>query len=179
MWYDPGTGERSGHMKRLRHWLLNFAAAVSLFCCVGICVLWALSYPSIFRGSSPNGMYLGPGRAVIPSASPRWEIWSRNGWIILYQTRAFQTQASAAPPPAGAVRVPTFIVQMQDRFSVPHAVPMLLSLVLPALAIRQHRRMQKLRREGHCPTCGYDLRATPDRCPECGAIPSAAKGAAA
>jgi hypothetical protein len=40
-----------------------------------------------------------------------------------------------------------------------------------ALAAWLLPRSEESEQRGLCATCGYDLRATPGRCPECGAVP--------
>ncbi len=61
---------------------------------------------------------------------------------------------------------------------LPHWLTIWPALLLPLIWTTrrgvQWRRERRRRNAGCCVRCGYDLRATPERCPECGHVPAEA-----
>ena len=82
---------------------------------------------------------------------------------------------------------PSYIAASHGRLMVTHLLLILITAMLPArwlLGLSRRRKDRRLAR-GQCPSCAYDLRATPGRCPECGwaaaageAVPAASGGGA-
>jgi hypothetical protein len=65
------------------------------------------------------------------------------------------------------------IVAWSEIFCV-FLVPLATGVVVAVVVARRRLPGYWVRRriaEGCCPVCNYDLRATPERCPECGAVP--------
>jgi hypothetical protein len=65
------------------------------------------------------------------------------------------------------------------NFGIPYWLIVLLSSALPLWAIYSRWTQRRRHREGLCLVCGYDLRASTDRCPECGEPISASPAPAA
>ena len=63
------------------------------------------------------------------------------------------------------------VLGVEQRYPVPVGCLLMLPAAWPAArAWHYHRQRLVLHRiaAGQCTACGYDLRATPGRCPECG-----------
>lgn len=65
-------------------------------------------------------------------------------------------------------------VSRSNQLSVPYWLITIVAALPIAPWCWQWIRRRQRSRAGMCASCGYDLRATPDRCPECGATPPVA-----
>ena len=95
------------------------------------------------------------------------------GWTDRRHTRGSLT---APGVPADADQ--GYVVQRYRIAKIPLLLPLLLTAALPisrAARFTTRRARRRRARHGHCPACGYDLRATPGRCPECGHVPAGVK----
>jgi hypothetical protein len=102
------------------------------------------------------------------------------GWGSDLPSRWLTVEAREVPTSASGYRFAGFSLLRDDfgttAFVVPYWFPTVCTGLASAWLLRRRLRLGRFG-PGLCARCGYDLRATPDRCPECGepSMPAAAK----
>jgi hypothetical protein len=157
---------------------LNFLTALSLLLWLAAVAAW-LAVPR----SREYGVH---------AAGHRWTVRMVRGeaWLDVSEGR-WEPDGRWGPPPGKMYRLPVgprrflpggFAYERSNGTNprqvsqtwvfVPYWFLLSAPAVLPAAwAVRwfvRGRRAARSRKAPTCPTCGYDLRATPERCPECG-----------
>jgi hypothetical protein len=184
-------------MRPVRRRLLNLVTALSLLLCVTVTVAWRRSYAVgeryAYTGSGGStalawtGGYLRLERASATQSLP-FEM--NRGWHFSREPTTDPHLRMPRFPGARYWRWGPFAysrsgggeddVAVYRRFLAPFWLPVALFAAAPAWwVIGAARRAQRRRRAIRClcPLCGYDLRATPGRCPECGAEASISSSA--
>ena len=123
------------------------------------------------RGSIGGG-YVRVAHPGVPKFTEGWRYTAAapaNPWPLRFTLLGFSYWNTTLPPTRQWGPALAF------GLTVPHGLLAALLAVGPAVTARCSwlSRRRRLRTAGGlCVACGYDLRATPERCPECGTIPA-------
>jgi hypothetical protein len=176
----------------MRWRLFNFAtAAASGVLCVAAATLWVRSHSvadQLNRSQADGYTLLSSDRGALayvvvdespPAGGPTAWHWARAYGGTFGGGFDSAAGSSVANWSAGGT------AYRQHAWWVGHWVIVVATAIFPVVRLAngwRERRARRLRARclrGECSACGYDLRATPDRCPECGAVPSTGQPAAA
>ena len=168
----------------MRRKLVTLCSAVSLVLCLVGLVLWLGGY-----SGSPSPVW----RETKPIAERRYSIGVSGGAVHFDVIKPSATPSDgrsgtsafgvghSPPVPAYALSPtggPNIYLGESESVSVRLWLLVLVTAVPPAAWIALRVRAWWIVAPGHCASCGYDLRATPERCPECGTVPQVAETAA-
>ena len=182
-------------MRRLRPILLNFAAGASAALLLVTIVLWVRSYAvaetitrdesTLLAFNSADGAagFTYQDRAALAASGYRFRGWSYLSGPAVPRTRARPgpgtvfhldrfgfTAAYGRRPVAASFYGRSLPYRSTLTLRLPYWFIAILCLYLPARAFL-YRAATRAGPRDRCRVCNYDLRATPDRCPECGAVP--------
>jgi hypothetical protein len=134
--------------------LITVAATASLLMFIATVALWVRSY---FTADE-----------FMDSHSSRLDmVWTVRGTVFIQRTHL-----SSEPVAPLGTYLTTVVLITPPRWRV--GLPIwFLAIVFSLLPLRWGIRARRTCSPGLCLGCGYDLRATPARCPECGAVPAA------
>jgi hypothetical protein len=164
----------------MRRRLLNLAAAASLGLCVAAAVLWVRSYRTgdgfVWKPTDADRTYyrayVGRGGARLGRGAYPFD----HAGYFEYSPDESPARPSGYHPGGLADRLGFDYQSGSDAQGMPSAdlfSPLWAVVAGAGLFPAWRARSLYARRRcrlmiGRCASCGYDLRATPDRCPECG-----------
>ncbi len=150
--------------------ILTILCGLSLLLCVAVCVLWVRSYFAVDRmvvcpDPDERIIYTHRGRLSF-RADHSWPELNDRNWGEDYESGLWGFGAMAGSISRGH---DNWISAHYTKWSfIPLWFLALVFSVAPARAVRSYLIKWRRARAGNCPCCGYDLRASPQRCPECG-----------